>query len=119
VAFGGGAVLCVGPNDHRAVESQHLADLGCQSFNAPEAQTSKVAYSKRSPAPSECADSLLHSDAELVSQTDDASGVGRAILALRLPLEFDAGIALLVRSRARAPDLPPALRAHRTTVLLI
>ena len=31
MAFAGSAILCIGANDHRALEMEHLAGQGCES----------------------------------------------------------------------------------------
>lgn len=120
VAFAGGAILCVGPDDHRAIESQHISDVGCQTPATPEsAQPDKLAYSGASPAQSGCADSPLHEDAELVSQADDASNIAPALFTSGFPSELTARTPQVVASGVHVPGLSAALRAHRTTVLLI
>lgn len=115
-AYAGGAVLCVGSDDHRQVESEHVADLGCQT--ATQQQPGEVGPGTSESSPESCVDSPLHSDAEIVSQIDDGSDLGIAGTIVH-PSEGVRKNTAPLASLARAPDVLPSLRAHRTTVLVI
>lgn len=115
-AYAGGAVLCVGPDDHREVESEHVADLGCQT--AAQQEPEQVGPGTGESPSETCVDSPLHSDAEIVSQIDDGSDLGIAG-AIVHPSEGVRKNTAPLASLVRAPDVLPALRAHRTTVLVI
>lgn len=111
VAFAGGVVLCVGPNDHREFEQSHLAGASCEAVTASDGSTG---------LPSDCSDSELHSDAEIASANQDDSVPAPVFVAL--PSVFQAAVPTRTASSlpfARAPDLAPALLGHRTTVLLL
>lgn len=116
VAFAGGAILCVGPNDHRAIESEHLAEAGCQTTSA--ASSSSLALTEGAAA-EDCTDSPLHSEAEFVSSADQNPDVQPTAAASVLPSCPSLAAIDTVRPRARAPDESSSLRAHRTIVLVI
>lgn len=112
VAFAGGVVLCVGPNDHREFEQSHLAGASCEAVTASDDSASSL--------PNDCSDSELHSDAEIASASENDSIPAPALVAL--PSPFQAAVPPRATSWlpfARAPDLAPALLRHRTTVLLL
>jgi hypothetical protein len=118
--FAGAAVLCVGPNDHRAVESQHTLDARCPSESStPPGLRELPGLSTADRLSSDCTDSPLHSEAELVSSkshdTDPPAQV--AVVQTDLPLSVTAFSH--VRPRARAPAETAAFRAVRTTVLIV
>lgn len=115
VAYAGAAILCVGPNEHRAIETEHPLAQGC-----PSQPTSDAAGFSNASSTGDCIDSPLHSEAELVSSsTDTCDGVSSAAT-LSVALEAERlALARLPRAQARDPDLPPELRAHRGTVLLL
>ena len=117
VAYAGGAILCVGPDDHRAIESEHLAEAGCQSTN-PTSPVPGFSVTEAE-APEDCTDSPLHSEAELVTSTDPDYDVQPTVAASALPSSPSLATNDIVRPRARAPDESSSLRAHRTIVLLI
>ena len=116
VAFAGGAILCVGPDDHRAIESEHLAEAGCQT-SAVELPSS-LAITEGA-APEDCTDSPLHTEAELVASKDSYPDVQPAAVVPALPSCSSLAAVDVVRPQARAPDESSSLRAHRTIVLLI
>lgn len=119
VAYAGASVLCVGADEHRTIESEHLAEVGCQaSENFVQSETE---FAERSPltGSSDCTDSPLHSEAELVSSFDRMPDTASADLVFATPTSLSATSTTLIRPRARAPAEPLALRAHRTTVLII
>ena len=118
VAFAGGAILCVGPDDHRAIESEHLAETGCQSTSSASPGAAEFAVVGTA-APDDCTDSPLHSEAELVTSTDPDHDVQPTLIASALPSTPSLATNDVVRPRARAPDESSSLRAHRTIVLLI
>lgn len=114
-ALAGSLVFCVGPNDHRALEVEHLGVAGCESSAA---ETDGVA--SLTPSPGDCADSPLHPEADIAVGTQDW---GRASALLSgLPSPF-ASASILGRSelhaRVRAPDIARDLLAQGTTVLLL
>lgn len=111
-AFAGGVVLCVGPNDHRALETGHLG--GC------EVSTPKRDLAQLDTLPSDCSDSAVHSDPELVNENEDASKVAAPLLALFSSPPADRFLAGSEhRGHRRSPGLPPGLSLHRSTVLLL
>lgn len=117
VAFAGGAVLCVGPDEHRAIESQYLADSGCLSEELESPHGAEL--SAGTSDSEECTDSPLHSEAELASSAEPLPDLEGAPAAFATPPIGAVVDAIRLRARARAPDVSPALRAHRTVVLLI
>ena len=66
VAFAGGAILCVGSNDHLAIEAQHAVSGDCETIE----QTSEVGFTDAKSGAEDCSDSPLHVEAELVSTSD-------------------------------------------------
>ena len=119
-AFAGAAILCVGPGDHRAVESQHATDVGCSSESQePLSRQAAAGFSTGDPLTSDCTDSPLHSEAELVSSHSNGVGTPVAIAIVPTDLRPPVDRGSLVRPRARAPDATAAYRAVRTTVLII
>lgn len=116
VAYAGGAVLCIGPNDHREVESEHVADLGCRTA-APQ-QTAAIERGASEPSSEACIDSPLHSDEEILSQIDDGADLFM-VGVIAHPREALGKTGSARASSGHAPSVLPALRAHRTTVLVI
>ena len=116
VAFAGGAILCVGSNDHIAIEAQRGVAGDCQTVE----QTSEVGFTDAQSNPEDCSDSPLHAEAELVSTSDEGSALNPDLVAA-LGNSFESDLTQLHAGylRQRAADLPPDLRAHRTTVLLL
>jgi hypothetical protein len=119
--FAGGAVLCVGSDEHRAVESEIAAELGCP-VGAPGASRPNGVEALPTTDPlssGECVDRPLHSEAELVSShaqdVDPSPVVGVRPLAMAPATR--AGPTR--RPRARAPRETAAYRAVRTTVLIL
>jgi len=116
-AFAGGAILCVGSNDHVAIEAQNAFPGDCQTVE----QASEVGFTDaQSGAEGGCSDIPLHADAELVSTSDEASGFSPNLVAvLGNPFESDLTQMRAGYLRQRGAQPPPELRAHRTTVLLL
>lgn len=118
--FAGAAVLCIGPDDHRAVEAEHAVDVACASAPAtPAAAGGDSLFQAIDPLAGHCSDSPLHSEAEFVSTQrldveapggETVTSWGSQVHLSRVPI---AG------APARAPDETAALRSLRTTVLLI
>ena len=117
VAYAGAAVLCVGPDDHRAVESKHAVEAGCQKFD--ESAPLGVDVTGRARPSSECSDRPLHSEAELRSSHPSPTDPPSFVLAFAPAETLADSSNTLIRARARAPADSTALRAHRTTVLII
>ena len=118
--FAGGAVLCIGADDHRAVESEVSANLGCASTSAGASTEGEVAgLSAAAPLSADCVDRPLHSEAELVSS--QPHGVNAPPAAAIFPTTTLPSVesASCVRPRARAPSQTAAYRAVRTTVLIV
>lgn len=116
LAFAGDVILCVGPNDHVAVETEHLSNSGCQRAG----NTSPSDDPGASTAAGDCDDRPLHVEAEMASSSNDGSDTRAKTIAFAGVVRPDRLIAAPhVRQRARAPDLPPGIHAHRTIVLLI
>ena len=118
--FAGAVVLCVGPNDHRAIESQHTLDAGCRSELSGVPSLQDVpGLSATDPLSSDCVDSPLHSEAELISSKTQGGDAPPAVAIVPTGLRPCVGRISHVRPRARAPDETAAHRAVRTTVLII
>jgi len=115
VAYAGGAILCVGPDDHRAIESEHLAEA-CQTGNAASSPSLAVA---KGVASEDCTDSPLHTEAELVTSSDPDPDAQPTFVASAPSSRSSLATSDVFRPRARAPDESTSLRAHRTIVLLI
>jgi len=116
VAYAGGAILCVGPDDHRAIESEHLAEAGCQNGSAASSPNLAV---MEGAASEDCTDSPLHTEAELVTSSDPDPDFQPTVVASSVASSLSLATIDVVRPRARAPDESTSLRAHRTVVLLI
>lgn len=117
VAYAGAAVLCVGADDHRAIESEHVSEAGCEASEESAPLGARVM--ETAPSPGDCSDSPLHSEAELVSSHRSTADFAPAVIVLAPFESIVVTSNTLVRPRARAPAEPKALRAHRTTVLNI
>lgn len=117
VAYAGAAVLCVGPDDHRAVESEHSAEAGCESAGATAPAAPSLAG--QSAASEDCTDSPLHSEAELVSSAYPDADLSPPLAACVVTSGSSHESNDAVRPRARVPSDTSALRAHRTVVLLV
>lgn len=117
VAFAGGAVFCVGPDDHRAIEFQSAATAGCPQADAD----TSFGHTISDAGSGDCSDSPLHPDAELAPKPDNGSDLAPIFGALpstnhRISnVTTERGICPL----NRATGLPPGLRAHRTIVLIL
>jgi hypothetical protein len=115
-AFAGGAILCVGSNDHVAIEAQNAFSGDCQTAE----QSSEVGFTDAQSGAEGCNDIPLHADAELVSTSNEASEFSPNLIAvLGNPFESDLTRMRAGYLRQRGAQLPPDLRAHRTTVLLL
>ena len=118
VAFAGGAILCVGSNDHLAIEVEHSSPGGCQT--ASDSNLFEVDVADDSSQTEDCVDRPLHSEAELLSSSEDASDLIPNVIAIDDHLYgFDLDSVRLSCSIQRGPSLAADLRAHRTTVLLL
>ena len=114
VAFAGGAVFCVGADDHRAVELQHASAAICQTAEAFDMADGATVLASAS----DCEDSPLHCSPELVGSADDGSDIAPLVVSLSSPLSVP-GPGQSLEGLARTPISPPGLRLHRTTVLLL
>lgn len=114
VAFAGGAVFCVGADDHRAVELQHALAAICQTAEAFDVADGATVLASAS----DCKDSPLHCSPELVGSADDGSDIAPLAVAFSSPLSSPSS-ALALGDLTRTPIGPPGLRLHRTTVLLL
>lgn len=113
MASAGGMVFCVGPDDHRALETEHLAGAGCELPSAGET-TSLNALA------SDCTDSPLHPDADIAAGSQPPARFSLALLALPSRFATHAPLsAPAIRTHQRAPDLNAGLSRRRTTVLLL
>jgi len=116
VAFAGGAVLCVGSNDHFAIESLSGVPGDCQTVE----QTAESGFTNAGSGSEDCSDSPLHVEAELVSTWGQASYLDPNLVPVPGdPFEFDLTRVHASNLRNAAVELPPDLRALRTIVLLI
>ncbi len=115
VAFAGGAILCVGPNDHRAVEIRHLAP-DCEP--AVNLATSAVGIDSQDGECAGCTDSPLHSEAELGTERIEWDPTPPAVLAGSFSAQYPPAL-FLERTPATRLDLSTTMRAHRSIVLLI
>ncbi len=118
VAFAGGSVLCVGPNDHAEIEVGHVArDCGpSQEVQQGDVQDGDSLLSIGDA--SDCIDIPLHADAEMVFEDlswdlDTPPIVDASFGAARL---LERGQDLYI---GQATDLTPAMRVHRSIVLLL
>jgi hypothetical protein len=118
--FAGGAVLCVGTGDHRAVESAVAASLGCPATASGDALPHEAgAFSTADRLSDKCVDRPLHSDAELVSSQPESAD-SPPIVGIVAPVVPPATRRIsTIRPGARAPDETAASRAVRTTVLIL
>ena len=118
VAAVGGAVFCVGPDDHRAIEFGHITP-GCDAPGevAESASPTTVALNAGDSC-TDCTDTSLHEEAELGTKRVSWDAPP-AVLAS--PFQPQQLVALLAERRAPAlrPDLSATLRAHRSIVLII
>jgi len=119
VAFAGGAVLCVGANDHLAVEMQHGASVDCQAEELAAEATLAETYVDSSSE--DCTDRPLHSEAEFVSGSREKTSelIQDSAIALDAIFGIDLASASSFDRRGSVKTLSPHLPAHRTTVLLI
>ena len=124
VAFAGGAVLCVGANDHLAVEMQHGASGDCQAENLAAEATLAETYVSEVYADSsskDCTDRPLHGEAEFVSGSREETSelIQDSAVALDAVFGIDLASASSFDCHGSVRSLSPHLPAHRTTVLLI
>ena len=116
VALAGGAVLCVAPNGHTAVEIGHLAQ-DCETLSG--ARTLGPGTVFESDACADCTDSPLHEEAEMASRRISGDFDGPPALAVHgipVPLLEADGIERVIQNRL---DISTTIRAHRSIVLLI
>ncbi len=119
VAFAGGAVLCVGSDDHRAVESQYLADLGCHGENPSQPDSTAPSVSDAVEQSGDCTDSPLHSEAEFFAASDRAPDAPAGLVHAAFDQHLASADAARLRPSARTASESSTLRAHRTVVLII
>jgi hypothetical protein len=115
VAFAGGSVLCVGPNDHAQIEAGHVA-LDCGSFRSAAVRGNDWPLAIGDA--SDCVDIPLHEEAERVSEELSWD--------LDRPSVVDSTLCSdLLQKRGRdlhvgqGADLTPTMRAHRSIVLIV
>jgi len=116
VAFAGGAVLCVGPNDHSAIEVGHLA-ADCETLAEVGALASMDEFGPGSC--NGCIDSPLHAEPEIASKRISSNIDAPALLAPRVLSVQPAIQGRTERLGHNRLDLSMTVRAHRSTVLLI
>ena len=115
VAFAGGAVLCVGANDHAEIEAGHVA-RDCRLFEDAIAQAGDPQFAMGET--SDCTDIPLHCDAEMASKDSSWDPASPAVPTLALgsyPL-LVRGCDLLI---GLGTHLTPTMRAHRSIVLIL
>ncbi len=126
VAFADGAVLCVGPVGHAAIEAGHFS-ADCQplpsvGIGAAVSRTEEAdpEFAFRDPAGecADCTDTPLHGDAEKTSEDPswEFDRVSASPEPFFLPMSAPDRVRLDV---ARSCEQAPALRAHRSVVLVI
>lgn len=116
VALAGGAVLCVGPNDHEVIEFGHIAP-DCEALANTATRGSDTPLGPGSC--SGCEDRPLHDEAELASGHEPGDYDAPPALAVRIipaPTSLARGVVLPRLNRLVASGI---LRAQRSTVLLI
>lgn len=116
VALAGGAVLCVGPDDHAAIEIGHLAP-DCEIVQ--EARPLRTDTALESGTCSDCTDSLLHEEAELAPRRVSDDLDAQPVLAAHVTPVPPVGARGIERPTENRLDKSMTLRAHRSTVLLI
>ena len=115
VAFAGEAVLCVGPNDHAAIEVGHLA-RDCASFQ--EANVGGSGPELAIGDSTDCTDIPLHTEAEMASEdlSWDPNPPSALAFCAGSGAPLTLGSELCV---GQGSDLTPTMRAHRSIVLII
>lgn len=115
-AFAGGAVLCVESDDHRAVEAAHTAPH--DPISVPDAALLQASATRSGGL---CDDSLLHSEAELVSSWARSAQVGHHLALVLAPPPAPPRSVSIAASEPARRAAAAVLRqsAHRHTVLLI
>lgn len=116
VAYAGEAILCVGPDDHRAIESEHLVEVGCENGTTASLPSLSVMAGAAS---ENCTDIPLRTDAELFTSSDPSPDFQPLVVASSFASTLFLPTRNVVRPRARAPAESTSIRAHRTVVLLI
>lgn len=120
-AAAGGAVLCVGPNDHQAIELGHSAQ-GCEPPDEAAAVVAHDAFAANPAADlpdcADCVDTPLHADAEMAPGRDVQAAMPHLVLVDAAPAP-PATPWTRERGDANHLDLSPTMRAHRSIVLLI
>jgi len=115
VAVTGGAVLCVAPSDHTAVEIGHLAQ-GCETLYGAMASPGTVFESD---ACADCTDSPLHAEAEMASRRISGEfDAPPALAACVIPIP-PLGAGHIGRPVQNRLEISTTIRAHRSIVLLI
>ena len=113
VAVAGGAVICVGPEGHRALETKHVAGAGCEARPMVE----EPSLDSR---PGGCSDSPVHPEADIAPGSQDPTPLAPTLLALPSPLAAEPPLRpSSTGAHQRAPDVGSGLIAQRTTVLLL
>jgi hypothetical protein len=118
VAAVGGAVFCVGPDDHRAVEFGHITP-GCDApGEAAESAYSEAIALNGGDSCTNCTDTALHEEAEIGTKRVSWDAPP-AVLASPLQPQQLAALHTERRAPAFRPDSSATLRAHRSIVLII
>lgn len=118
-AFAGGAILCIGPDDHLAIESSHEAELGCESIAQVPAEAAPEGLSRGGPLTEDCTDRVLHAEAELVSSKQETTA---SVATHSTPAESLSAAntdSPTDRPQVRSPIESAAHRAVRITVLIV
>ena len=114
--FAGDMVLCVGVNDHKAIEAVHL-DTACPMTATN--QRDRAGLRSIDTTPVDCSDQLVHAaSAEMVSEHADGSQLEAPAVLLSSPRGETYAQASFPPGAA-SRSAPPALQSHRTIVLLI
>ena len=126
IAFAGGAVLCVGPADHAAIEAGHfsadcqpLPSVDAERTVAPSGEASReMAFRIPGNECDDCTDMPLHGDAEKTAE-EFSWNPGR-VSALPVPSSLQPScLDRIARHVVPTADVCPTLRAHRSIVLVI
>ncbi|HEB91797.1 MAG TPA: hypothetical protein ENI85_19635 [Deltaproteobacteria bacterium] len=126
IAFAGGAVLCVGPADHAAIEAGHFAadcqplpSLGAEGTVRPSDEASRqMAFRIPGDECADCTDMPLHGDAEKTAE--EFSWNPGPVSALPDPFSLQPScLDRIAQHVGPTADVCPTLRAHRSIVLVI
>jgi len=111
VAFAGGAMLCIGPNDHRAIEVGHLTQ-NCESLQETwTTQNSGLAGGA-------CTDSPLHTEPEMSSKRTSWDAPASTSLVSLVGGSVPPTVDIWHPIR-QSSGLSKTIRAHRSIVLII